>query len=785
VAEEGLSFYDHTCELCPLHEGRRHVCIPGRGDPNAEILLLGQAPGGVEDATGSPFVGPAGRILDKALELAGLEGKVYIDNTVRCWPPGDREPNHKEVKACSKYTFELLKVMPNLKVVVALGNVAMKALKAPGGITRHRGTPKPKVLGGKTLIVLPVYHPAYVLRNPPAGDLFLSDLKSVEKLLYPEDETPVRVKKQTKDMLVWTKKMSTDVVSFDLETTGLDPDKGCIRMVSFHSTGAKRVHPMVYVSNHPLFLMHLREFLVSDRAKVVHNLAFEGLWAERHLGVEINNVVGDTMLLAWRDDENLPHNLGAVAARFFPDLASYKLDSEAALESGETWGSIPESTLARRCGLDAKATAWLYAELAAKLGPEVMKIHREVDLPIALAVARMGSRGLRVNVPALLDLGKLYEQEKKKAEKAAKKVGITCDLGSTVQLADNLLTLGIDTGMWGKPHARTGKRQMSTSDEALRNLVTECPDGKKWADPILRWREAEKLLSTYVHGMTQRLVGDMLYSRFRFPGTVTWRLSSSDPNLQNLPIHTDLGKDYRKIFISRYPEGRIVSADYSQAELRVLASLSGDPVMCEAYSQGKDIHGLTARQVYGDGFDKEQRAKAKNTNFAMIYGASAPKLSEMLRISLEEAKALGEGFKKTFRRAWAFMQELQETAETTGVVTAEPFKVARHLPVVESRLERAENARQGANFPIQHLASMLTLLGLVEAEKRLAGSESSVVCCVHDELVVDTPGDGREVGRVLREAMLSAVESQPWVTVPFAVDVAIGKNWYDLEEVDG
>jgi DNA polymerase-1 len=781
--------YDHECRDCSLWKGRRSVCVPGDGDLDAAVLIVGQAPGKEEDATGVPFVGLSGEVLREALKRSGVT-KCFITNIAKCWPPGDRDPRSDESKACAKYLDDEIRSMPNLKVVVMLGNVPLQFFTGKKGILKKSGTAMPVRYPRKgpddeaiPLTGLPIMHPAYVLRNEAMADDFLAHVKNIQPLLTGVKAGKVDLLRgklavrKIKEMAVPTRK-----VAFDLETTGLDPTKDSILAVSFYSKAQK--HPVSCRNTHPGFLSALREFYQSPRPKVVQHVGFEAMWGELHLGVKLNNCVADTKIMSYRVDENKPANLASIAARYVKGMAGVKIDSQQALLMGDEWWSLDESTLGTRNAFDSRVAFIAEGEMARILGPEIMAYHLSVDIPIAIAVARMGHRGIALDRDRLTAMRKKYEDQKRKAEKRAKAVGIAGSLNSPQQLARSLLDLGLDTGVWGARNKVTGKSQMSTSEDALLDLVAEFPHCTKWVQPILDHREAAKRISTYIKGVgirTTRVEGaDILKASWWFPGTANWRTRTTNPNVQNMPRDPE----YRSCVVSRYPNGWLVHADYSQAELRVLASLSGDPTMTEAFLNDEDIHGKTALKAYGRGYTKEQRTSAKTGNFAIIYGATAAKLSESMRIPFEEAAAIESAFKETYPRAWNYMQEQQFDAVRFGKVDLPCYGISRKFPPgVDKRAD--EIAREGANAPVSGGASMTTLTALAKVEDRLDPEESVLVLCVHDSLMADSRNKraAMRAVKILRGAMLEAAEEQEWLTVPFKVDIGIGRSWGEQEEV--
>jgi DNA polymerase-1 len=783
------------CEACALHKGRRTVCVPGDGDLDAEILLLGEAPGKQEDAGGLPFIGRSGELLRMSLEDYGID-KWYIRNTVNCWPPGNRTPTQQEMKACRPYLDATIAAMPNLRVIVCLGAPALKAIAKRGGIVKKCGKPFTKKVNDRAFIIMPCVHPAYVLRKESALDMFLGALRGVPGLLTGIERGFTRHLKG--HLAVAEIKRRADVrkkTAFDFETTSLDPRRCSIRRIGFYS-GTKGQKPVSCDVNTPAVLAAVREFCVGRTPKVVFNLGFEDQVSWLNLGVKLNNVVADVQLLSFRHNENIIPNLGSVAATWVPEVSGFKIDSELALREGETWGTINDAVLSDRNAVDCYATYKSDVKLERALGPEIMEYHRTWDLPIARFIGRMNQRGIALDRRLMLKRRDLCEAKMKKAARACKAaisrvlagLGLERHLenvGSSEQVAREFVRMKYDTG-------KDAKTRLSTDEEAVKDLLAECPWTKPVIGPLLDYRKAQKELGTYVvqYGRFMRRVPwseqvGLVRSSFWFPGTETWRLRSSRPNVQNMPRSA-----FRECVRSRYEKGYLVCVDFSQAELRILAALSRDRTMLRIYLEGLDIHSNTARRLFGKRFTKEDRYRAKRVNFGVIYGMSPRRLQLELRkddiiISLAEAKAWIEGWLAEYPGAAAFMKNAQLDAKHYRLMAAPVAGLVRHIEAsMGKRLDQV--AREGANSPIQTSASFLTLMAGALTDQDLGEGESMIVNVVHDELVMDVPTrkEALRVAELAQGRMVETWQGQDWLDVPGQADPKIGKNWWTMKEVE-
>ncbi len=404
-------------------------------------------------------------------------------------------------------------------------------------------------------------------------------------------------------------------------------------------------------------------------------------------------------------------------------------------------------------------------------------LYRDVEMPLESVLAEMEICGVRLDPDVLKEMEAELSRELAELEsRAFELAGEEFNLNSPQQLARILFEV------LGLPPRRRTKTGYATDVAVLQSLEAEHPI----AGIILRHRELSKLLNTYISALP-RLVDPRtgrLHACFNQTVTSTGRLSSSNPNLQNIPIRTELGKSIRKAFLPTAPGGCIISADYSQIELRVMAHLSGDPGLMRAFEEDRDIHASTASEVFGVPFDQvnsEQRRKAKAINFGIIYGISSYGLAEQLGIEQEEAEEYIRRYFREFPGVRAFLDRQVELATSRGYVTTLLGR-RREIPELAQgnlRLRRL-GERLAFNTPIQGSAADIIKLAMLRVHRRLRdeGCRSRMVLQVHDELVFDV-GVGEEslVSELARHEMENAYE----LAVPLKVDVSCGPSWYDAK----
>ena len=427
---------------------------------------------------------------------------------------------------------------------------------------------------------------------------------------------------------------------------------------------------------------------------------------------------------------------------------------------------------------DSYATAVdaLYGALAPKLKEkDLWDLYQTAELPLCRVLAEMELAGCRVDARALADFGAALSERIAAREKAIYDMaGETFNINSPKQLGEILF------GKLGLPHGKKTKTGWSTNADVLEKLRYEAPI----VDAVLEYRQFTKLKSTYADGLLKAIDPDgRVRTSFQMTVTATGRLSSTEPNLQNIPTRTDLGSEIRRMFVPA--EGCVlVDADYSQIELRLLAHISGDEAMRAAFTSGGDIHTATAAQVFHvDPADvtPEMRRSAKAVNFGIVYGISAFSLSQDIGVSVAEAKAYMEAYFATFPGVRRYMDSVVETAKETGYVET-IFHRRRDLPELTSsnRNLRAFGERVALNMPIQGTAADVMKLAMVAAHKRLKAElpEARLVLQVHDELIVECPAAQAETAAKLLEEEMEHVVS---LSVPLTAEAHWGRNWLEAK----
>ena len=418
----------------------------------------------------------------------------------------------------------------------------------------------------------------------------------------------------------------------------------------------------------------------------------------------------------------------------------------------------------------------LYGVLAPKLKElDLWDLYATAELPLCRVLAEMELAGCRVDKGALVSFGEMLTERANALEQDIYNMaGEEFNINSPKQLGEILF------GKLGLPHGKKTKTGWSTNADVLEKLRYEAPI----VGAVLEYRQYAKLKSTYAEGLLKAMDPDgRIRTRFQMTVTATGRLSSTEPNLQNIPTRTDLGSEIRRMFIPA--EGCVlVDADYSQIELRLLAHISGDEAMQAAFTSGTDIHTATAAQVFHVApaeVTHEMRRRAKAVNFGIVYGISAFSLSQDIGVTVAEAKAYMEAYFATFPGVRKYMDDVVAKAKEQGYVET-LFHRRRELPEIRSSNfnMRSFGERVALNMPIQGTAADIIKLAMIAVEKRLREGlpEARLVLQVHDELIVECPAAQAETAAALLE---EEMENVVQLSVPLTAEAHWGRNWLEAK----
>lgn len=573
---------------------------------------------------------------------------------------------------------------------------------------------------------------------------------------------------------------------FDLETTGFDMFRDRIVGLSV----AVEPHEAWYVpfaahdgmsrdEVEKTYVEMLRPLFADEKiAKIGQNMKFDILFL-RTAGIEVRGRKFDTMLLHYLLDPESRHGMNVLAERY---LHYTPIEITALIGRGAkqlSMDMVGVERVAEYAAEDADITLQLYRTLRPMVENEgQMELYERIEEPLIDVLADMEWTGVRIDSASLAHYsaslsGQLSALEAKIRETAGEPA---LNINSSRQLGELLFS---KMRIAEKPKM-TKTKQFCTDEEYLQSFAHRY----EIVDLILQYRGVKKLLSTYVDALPLLVnpVTGHIHTSYNQAVTATGRLSSANPNLQNIPVREQIGRPIREAFVPSDDGHLLLSADYSQVELRIMAHLSGDESLREAFMHGEDIHAATAAKIFGKPIDEvtsEERRRAKTANFGIIYGISAFGLSQRLDIPRGEAKALIDGYFASYPKVKEYMERVTEQARSDGYVTT-LFGRRRYLNDINSRNVNARGLaeRNAINAPIQGSAADIMKIAMIEVARRFReeGIVSRIILQVHDEIVVDMLASERErVERIVREAMEGAAS----LTVPLIVDCGVGRNWLE------
>lgn len=568
---------------------------------------------------------------------------------------------------------------------------------------------------------------------------------------------------------------------FDTETTGLDANLADVVGLSFSfETGKAYYIPTPANREEAQRIVNIFKPVLENPAieKIGQNIKYDILLLARY-GIKVQGTLFDTMLAHYLIDPDTRHGMDVLAENYlnYSPVSITELIGEKGKKQGNM-RDVEFEQIKEYAAEDADITLQLrniFQPLL--LETDTLQLAQEVEFPLVYVLAEIERNGVKIDVPALGEFSKTLEQDIRNLEDSIfEKAGVNFNIASPKQLGEVLFDkLQLD------PKAKKTKTgQYKTGEDVLLALAHK----SDIVQDILNFRQLQKLKSTYVDSLPELINPEtgLIHTSYNQAVAATGRLSSTNPNLQNIPIRTERGREVRKAFIPRSADNVILSADYSQIELRLIAELSKDQNMMEAFSQGHDIHRATAAKVYNMAFDEvtsEQRRNAKAVNFGIIYGQSAFGLSQNLGISRKEATDIINEYFNQYTGIKKYMSDAVEFAKEKGYVET-ILKRRRYLRDINSAnmTVRGFAERNAINAPIQGSAADLIKIAMIAIQKEIEqqGLIGKMIMQVHDELVFDVPTQEVEVFKtIILDKMTNAIKT----TVPLVVEIGEGKNWLE------
>ena len=624
--------------------------------------------------------------------------------------------------------------------------------------------------------------------GPTQGSLFdtgmftpISSFKTIAD--FKKNYSLVETEEQFK--LFVDKLQNKSVFCFDTETTGLDVFSATLVGIAF----SWETHSGYFVylpSDHAIrnrWLSALSPFLTSkEKTKVGQNLKFD-IMVLQQSGIAVNGPIFDTMIAHYLLDPESRHGMDLLSERYL----NYKPIEITDLIGNKSVTQInmsqvsPQRVSDYACE-DADVTWQLYEIFKSEIEQKgLVDLLYNMELPLVSVLAKMEMAGVRVNIPALEDYGKVLNGQLLELDNDIKRLAGVSDLNisSPKQLGYVLFEI-LKLGDGADSAKKTKSKQYSTSEEVLQKMIGQ----HEIVGKILDFRSLKKLLSSYIESIPQLInpKTGLIHSNFNQAVTSTGRLSSNNPNLQNIPVRGERGREIRKAFIPTNDQSILLSADYSQIELRIMAHLSGDQGLIDAFLVGEDIHTATAAKIFGlpiGEVTRDMRSKAKTANFGIIYGISSFGLSQRLNIGRSEAKALIDGYFASYPGVKQYMERVVSNARDTGYVDT-IFGRRRYLPDIRSnnQVVRGLAERNAINAPIQGSAADIIKIAMIAVQRELEaqGLMSKLLMQVHDELVLNVVMSELEI---VRPMVISCMQDAVKLSVPLIVETGTGHTWLD------
>jgi DNA polymerase-1 len=571
-------------------------------------------------------------------------------------------------------------------------------------------------------------------------------------------------------------------VCFDTETTGIDALHAELVGMSFAFEKGKAFYvpfPENREEAQALVDKFIPFFENENIEKIGQNLKYD-LKILSNYGVTVKGKLFDTMIAHYLINPDMRHNMDILAETYLKyspkpieDLIGKKGKNQLSMRD------VPLEDIKEYAAEDADITLQLKEIFTTELDKtETKKLFDEIEIPLVSVLAAMETEGIRLDVDFLSAMSKEMDVEIKSLEQQIyETAGEKFNLASPKQLGDILFD---KMKIGGAKQKKTKTGQYATGEEVLTYLANDNPIVKQ----ILDWRQMVKLQSTYILALPEQVDKKTLRVHTDYMQTVaaTGRLSSNNPNLQNIPIRTERGRQIRKAFVARDENHTLISADYSQIELRIIAALSGEEKMIKAFQDGEDIHRSTAAKVFDVALEdvtREQRSNAKTVNFGIIYGVSAFGLSNQTSLSRSESAALIEAYYKTYPRLRSYINEQIEFAREKGYVQTILGR-RRYLKDINSAnaVVRSAAERNAVNAPIQGSAADVIKIAMINIHKKLQEEnwKSKMLLQVHDELVFDVHNDELEkIQPMIKHEMENAFK----MAVPLEVELGLGKDWLE------
>lgn len=785
------------CSACTLHSECIHPCITYDGPENAQVLFLGEAPGAEEDRQGKPFIGPSGSLLrDLASEVS--EGILYgFDNVVRCRPGNNRSPLQEEIDACSYITTSTIESLP-LKAIICVGGISAKFMKGikvedPYSILSGRG----EIFHRNRILVMPIIHPSFILRNldqpiylywlredvertfaSVSGKLHIQTFKCLEN---PET---IIVEDGDAESALYRAIAESSAVTYDFETIGTKLHRNSFKVVSLGICTNADMSKAYVIPGHRADVVRRAVQLWHSKTVYAHNMKFDEN-VLRRMGVAIPDDVvrEDTILMSYATcAETGLHSL--------KQLAKDKLFwSDYAIDVRKIQNYTFEE-IAQYNARDCIATLMLGDYFRERMDDRQLELYRDTLLPASDFVREIEWNGIALDVDYTRYLQETYQQKTEEfrdrllhtaeVKEAVAKRGksLEFNFGSSQQLAFLLYDIiGLKVPFF------TEKGAPSTKEEALLALKGQHPI----VEQILDMKFYPSMLAKFIHPLLDEWLDSdgRIRTSYWITGTVTGRLSATEPNLQQIPRHRDL----RRMFCAQ--ENRIlIIIDYKQIDMWFMALFSGDKNLKNAFHNSLDLHTYVAQNALGQSCDNEKsRRIAKSINFGLINVVGIKKLAHEIGGTEREAKKFMDSYFQKFSGVKNFFKSQRKLLEEKGVIYNLVGR-ERMLPGIFSstRSVREEAFRRSISTPVQSATNELTLKSGIRIYQYLksinALDDVKLVGSIHDSLILEMALESMETDILDHIVHIMIHPDFFEYDMPLSVSVKGGINWGDAEEME-
>jgi uracil-DNA glycosylase family 4 len=795
------------CENCPLY-GK--PCAPSQKAPQPVAAIVSRSPGYTDGLNGKPFSGASGKVLDHLLKMNGVRrDQVLVTNTVLCSPDKGKVPP-EAIKACAP---RLRAELQDVDLVIACGSEAVNELIGRGAIDRYRGQ---RIRRGKRTLVA-ANNPALVLRDDATFPNLRRDFQRAFHPLPPPTFPTVEViedAKTARELIDYLRSYQSGVIAADIESRGGLTHEATLISVQFTIDGRAAFvlgeRGGLFTDEH--FLLDcLQPFLESrDYNFVWHGGKFDTKIFRHSYGIKAR-VDEDTMLLSYALDERsgTDERIGVHGLDYLlMDTFGWPHYASPAVEKAKKTGVVEDyDEFYTYAGMDVGGTYQLYQHQLEKieLQPEVHKMYHHMLIRGNELLTNMELQGMIYDVERASDV---YEFE---VEPEMRK--LTQDMRNYVdsQILNPRSPIQMSAyfyDKWGIKHEMQDRpdKKRSVDDSARKEILegrfsfrgsqvpervgntvhmVDAPDATERREFIQsfvkmydRYQELQKQASTYLIKMIERaepVTDHRVHTQLNLHGTNSGRLSSSKPNLQNITRTKPGLPDIRRLF-SATPGNMIVQADYSQAELRCIAQMSGDPLLMKIYKDDLDLHNETATRFYGPAYTSEQRGKAKNMNFGVFYRQSAQTFQEKHGIPEREGQKFIDWIWSTYLGVKAWEEDIEKQVRKPGYLVSAFGRRRRFYLLTKENIQAA--FREGINFYPQATASDLTLASAIRIYDNVDTKKAALVLTVHDSILADVVESYIDEYRgICRQIMESCANDELGWTLPFKCDIGVGPTW--------